>query len=140
MLVGESAHGLIVDWDIVEGSPKNDTQHVVPCLERLHAAGVHVAGLVGDKEFSSTKNSVHLEQHHITNALCPRSVIDLSVPTSVMRSYLSEYEDFEDVVENIFVFIEDVYNDKRLHSSIGYMPPNEFEKGLDGSPCQKKAG
>jgi len=76
LLVGESAHGLIVDWDLVEGSPKNDTQHVVPCLERLQAAGIHVAGLVGDKGFSSTKNSGHLEQHHITDALCPRNVLD----------------------------------------------------------------
>jgi len=54
--------------------------------------------------------------------------------------YLSEYDTFDDVVENVFGFIEDVYNAKRLHSSIGYMPPNEFEQGLDGSSCQKKTG
>lgn len=42
--------------------------------------------------------------------------------------YLSEYEDYEDACFNSFRFIEDVYNAKRLHSSLGYLPPNEFEE------------
>jgi len=44
--------------------------------------------------------------------------------------YMKEYEDFNDAWENIREFIEEVYNEKRLHSSIGYLPPNEFEKEL----------
>ena len=42
--------------------------------------------------------------------------------------YLTEYRTFHDAYENIERFIEEVYNEKRLHSSIGYLPPNEFEK------------
>lgn len=42
--------------------------------------------------------------------------------------YLKEYESFDDAYRNIGKFIGDVYNEKRLHSSIGYLPPNEFEK------------
>lgn len=42
--------------------------------------------------------------------------------------YLKEYESFNDAYGNIENFIEGVYNEKRLHSSIGYLPPNEFEK------------
>ena len=44
--------------------------------------------------------------------------------------YLKEYESFNDAYINIEEFIDDVYNDKRLHSSIGYLPPNEFETEL----------
>lgn len=41
--------------------------------------------------------------------------------------YLTEYRTIDDVLENVPTFIEDVYNDKRLHSSLGYLSPVEFE-------------
>lgn len=41
---------------------------------------------------------------------------------------LQEYMDYDDAYQNIRTFIEEVYNAKRLHSSIGYMAPNEYEK------------
>jgi transposase InsO family protein len=41
--------------------------------------------------------------------------------------YLWEYESFTDVVERIPQFIEIVYNRKRVHSGIQYLPPVEFE-------------
>jgi putative transposase len=40
---------------------------------------------------------------------------------------LSEYQDFADAVSQIGRFIEDVYNKKRIHSSLGYLTPLEFE-------------
>lgn len=42
--------------------------------------------------------------------------------------WMNEYETIEDVFCNIKQFIEEVYNKKRLHSSIGYKPPIEYEK------------
>lgn len=42
--------------------------------------------------------------------------------------YMNDYETLQDAYSNIKQFIEEVYNKKRLHSSIGYMPPDEFEK------------
>ena len=41
--------------------------------------------------------------------------------------YLWEYESFTDVVERVPQFIETVYNRRRVHSGIGYLPPVEFE-------------
>ena len=44
--------------------------------------------------------------------------------------YLWEYDSFEDAREQIEHFIENVYNIKRLHSAVGYLPPVEFEQQL----------
>ncbi len=41
--------------------------------------------------------------------------------------YLSEYENLSDAREQIGHFLECVYNQKRLHSSLGYLTPVEFE-------------
>lgn len=40
---------------------------------------------------------------------------------------LSDYRDFADAQQQIGQFIEDVYNQKRIHSSLGYLTPTEFE-------------
>ena len=40
---------------------------------------------------------------------------------------LSEYLDFGDAHHQVRRFIEDVYNKKRIHSSLGYLTPMEYE-------------
>ncbi len=41
--------------------------------------------------------------------------------------YLKDYQTFAEAEANLGHFIEAVYNVKRLHSSLGYLPPIEFE-------------
>ena len=44
--------------------------------------------------------------------------------------YRNEYRDLNEARSTIRVFLEKVYNQKRLHSAIGYVPPAEFEANL----------
>jgi putative transposase len=44
--------------------------------------------------------------------------------------YRTEYRDLAEARTGIGGFLEKVYNQKRLHSALGYRPPAEFERGL----------
>jgi putative transposase len=44
--------------------------------------------------------------------------------------YRNEYRDLAEARASIGEFLEKVYNQKRLHSALGYMPPAEFEAQL----------
>jgi len=44
--------------------------------------------------------------------------------------YMYEYEDLKEASSRIRKFVVEVYNQKRLHSAIGYVPPAEFEQSL----------
>jgi putative transposase len=46
--------------------------------------------------------------------------------------YRNEYRDFHEAREGIRKFLERVYNEKRLHSALGYWSPAEFEQ--NGGP------
>ncbi len=45
----------------------------------------------------------------------------------VEEVYINEYQSISEARTNITRFIDLVYNQKRLHSSLGYVPPVEFE-------------
>ena len=46
------------------------------------------------------------------------------------RCIRNEYRDLAEARAPIERFIEKVYNEKRLHSALGYRPPAEFERSL----------
>jgi transposase InsO family protein len=48
--------------------------------------------------------------------------------------YRNEYRDLAEARASIGEFLEKVYNQKRLHSALGYLPPAEFEAQLVAQP------
>ena len=67
------------------------------------------------------------------------SISDIGEPTQngfaerLMRTIkeeevdLSDYQDFKECCQNMDQFLNDVYMFKRIHSSLGYLTPVEFE-------------
>jgi hypothetical protein len=55
-----------------------------------------------------------------------------------VREYLHQYQTFEEAQARLPTFLEDVYNAKWLHSSLAYVPPDEFE--LKYAMCERLSG
>ena len=53
--------------------------------------------------------------------------------------YRAEYRNLADARARIGEFLEDVYNQKRLHSALQYLAPNEFERRLTPAPSSQEA-
>jgi len=48
--------------------------------------------------------------------------------------YRAEYRDLAEAYASIGEFIECVYNQQRLHSALGYVPPADFEQNAGARP------
>lgn len=78
-----------------------------------------------------------LQEHKIIISMSrPGTPYDNAKAERFMRTlkyeevYLNDYDTFAEVLISIEHFIEAVYNHKRLHSALGYLPPAEFEASL----------
>jgi putative transposase len=68
--------------------------------------------------------SVSREGNPWDNAACESFMKTLKYE-EVLRN---EYRDLAEARSSIREFLEKVYNQKRLHSALGYLPPAEFER------------
>ena len=87
-------------------------------------------------QYASHEYTELLQEHEITISMSRRgNPYDNAACESFMKTlkydevYRNEYRDFDDARSSIHQFLEVVYNQRRLHSALGYHSPADFEKG-----------
>lgn len=114
------------------------------CLDALDMAitnrkGMRLIGLIHHSDqgvqYASNEYTTKLEEQGIQISMSRKgNPYDNAFAESFIKTlkyeevYMNEYADFNDAFNNIENFIEEVYNKKRIHSSIGYKTPEEQEK------------
>jgi putative transposase len=86
-------------------------------------------------QYAASRHRAVLKKHGFTGSMSRKgNPYDNAKAESFMKTlkieavYVVEYETFEDVAADLPAFIENIYNETRLHSALGYMSPNNFEE------------
>jgi transposase InsO family protein len=113
-------------------------------LERAIAAREPAPGLVHHSDrgvqYASDEYVRVLQEHQMLPSMSrPANPYDNASCESFMKTlkreevYANDYADLEHLRSNIEAFIEQYYNRCRLHSALGYQPPEEFEQQLSSA-------
>jgi transposase InsO family protein len=115
-----------------------DTTLTLQALERALATRPVSPGLVHHSDqgvqHASTAYVARLQEHGVAISMAAKgNPYENAQAESFFKAlkreevYLKEYADFADAERQVGHFIDTVYNAKRLHSSLAYRPPDEFE-------------
>ena len=109
-------------------------------VERKPAPGLVHHSDRGVQYASQTYTEI-LQQHHAQISMSRKgNPYDNAACESFIKTlkqeevYRNEYRDFHDACSSIGEFLERIYNRKRLHSALGYLPPAEFEQNGGATP------
>jgi transposase InsO family protein len=87
-----------------------------------------------------------IEKYHMVASMSrPANPFDNASCESFMKTlkreeiYAHKYDDLEHLRTNIEEFIEEYYNRQRLHSALGYRPPEEFEQQVESKTESRSA-
>jgi putative transposase len=117
-----------------------EAELAVAALRMAVAARQPSPGLVHHSDrgvqYASQAYTEILKQHHAQISMSRKgNPYDNAACESFLKTlkqeevYRNEYRDFRDAHASIGEFLERVYNQKRLHSALGYVPPAGFESG-----------
>ncbi len=124
-----------IGWSL---SRRIDAQLPLPALEMALAQRVVPAGLI----HHSDRGRQYGSHAYVERLLDVGANISMSTPGQPTENafaesfiktvkceevYVHHYRTFEEAQESLQTFLEDVYNAKRLHSSLDDVPPDEFE-------------
>lgn len=124
-----------VGWAL---APTIDTRLTLAALDRALTLRQPAPGLIHHSDrgvqYASSAYIARLEQHQTRISMSARgNPYDNAAAESFFSTLKREevsmqhYRTFDEAAANLGRFIDDVYNHKRLHSSLGYLPPIEFE-------------
>jgi len=78
LYLAEQSDGLIVDWDFLQKQAPGDNKLAPGSFQRIQENYGPIASYAADRGFDSPENSIDLEELGIFNAICPRSVKELT--------------------------------------------------------------
>ena len=127
-----------IGWDL---SHNIDSQLTLSALKRAVRTreGKDMKGLIHHSDqgvqYAATEYVNYLSECHISVSMSGKgNPYENAFAESFFKTvkyeevYLNEYENFRQLFSNLRNYIDEMYNTKRLHSSIGYKSPIDFER------------
>jgi putative transposase len=116
-----------------------DVRLVATTLDRAYSNRQPEPGLIHHSDqgaqYTAKNYQLKLEEYGMIGSMSRKGTpTDNPRAESFMKTlkyeevYQFGYATISDVKERLPVFLEEIYNQKRIHSALGYLPPDEFEK------------